>query len=171
MPKRKNSGIKVDIRKFSQFEKKLEKLKDESLDEFIKSGARVLAGAFLERVKKRTPVGKYGDRVEFTTRAGEFVSFEAATHPTVGGTLRNGWQLVSLQKTSQGYSVEISNNVSYASFVENGHVIRNKKGGPAKGWVNGRFMLRDTEMEMVFITPEILEKKLERFLRNELSGK
>lgn len=169
---RKYKGnIKVDIRDFKKLEKDLIKMRDKEIDKFIKESAHALADEFLGRVVERTPRGEYNGKVQFTTSDGKFVSFESDSQPVVGGTLQQGWRMGKVKKTAQGYEVDISNNVPYGEYVENGHVIRNKKGGEAKGWVGGKFMLRDTEIEMVFITPEILEKKMERFLRKMLNEK
>lgn len=169
--RRYKGSIEIDIRDFKKLEKDLIKMQEKEIDKFIKESTKVLASKFLASVKERTPRGDYNGKVEFNTRDGEFVSFESKKQPTQGGTLIQGWEMGELKKTGQGYEVEIYNNVEYAEFVENGHVIRNKKGGEAKGWVEGRFMLRNTEIEMAFIAPEILEKKLERFLRKMINGK
>jgi hypothetical protein len=163
------ANIKVNIKDLENFEKQLVNMQKEVKDQFIKQSTQLLAGEFLRKVKDRTPIGQYGNKVEFTTQDGEFVSFNASTQPTVGGTLRDGWKMGKLEKTNKGYEVEIYNKVDYAMFVENGHVIRNVKGGEAKGFVRGRFMLRNTEIEMVFTSPEILEKKLEHFVRKMLN--
>lgn len=169
--RRYKGNVKVDIREFEKLEKSLKKMQETEIDKFIKESAQTLADEFLKRVRERTPVGKYNGKVEFTTRDGKFVSFESKKQPTVGGTLRRGWKIGKIEKTENDYEVNISNEVKYGIYVENGHVIRNKKGGKAKGWVDGTFMLRNTEIEMAFVTPEILEKKMEKFLRGLFNEK
>ncbi|MCL0330609.1 HK97 gp10 family phage protein [Apilactobacillus xinyiensis] len=64
------------------------------------------------------------------------------TTPVDTGTLRRGWNKSSMQYAGNQFSFELFNNVEYASFVENGHRTRNKK-----GWVEGRFFLKGVEIE------------------------
>ena len=56
--------------------------------------------------------------------------------------------------------IEIINPVEYASYVEYGHRTRNHK-----GWVEGKFMLTVSEDEIRRSAPRILEKKLEKYLK------
>jgi len=191
MPKNK---IKVDNKQLIAFEKKLRKFHDDGIDDFIKQAIRAVAAQFLEKVIRLTPVGDYDGNVSFrtnpaestkevsfTTRDGQSVffvannpprdvSFSARTAGKQGGTLRRGWNLRNFKKVDGGYEVEIYNDVHYAPFVENGHMIRNTAGGQAKGWVKGRFMLRNTEIELTFILPEILEQQLSLYLSKHFKG-
>lgn len=59
--------------------------------------------------------------------------------PRGTGNLRRGWSIDGPFIGGTVISLQIYNNVEYAPFVENGH--RTRGGG---GWVEGRFMLRDT---------------------------
>ena len=137
-------------------------------------------------VRFRTNPKENRKEVSFTTRDGtavffvannpaKDVEFELKSHDAKSkaakkqaGTLKGGWHFKDLKKTADGYEVEIYNDVYYAPWVENGHVKRNKKGGPAKGWVKGRFMMRDTELEIKMLVPEILENQLALFIKRGL---
>ncbi|GAB2570170.1 HK97 gp10 family phage protein [Levilactobacillus fujinensis] len=59
--------------------------------------------------------------------------------PVDTGNLRRGWNIEGPFIGGTIISLQLSNNVEYAPFIENGH--RTRGGG---GWVEGRFMLRDT---------------------------
>ena len=150
------SNVKLDY-------KELEKLKEQimlfgdaqKMDQFFESCAKELAARLLSKVIKRTPVGQYPEGSGKT-----------------GGTLRRGWTgnqggsaasyANSLQVTKQGndYVIEVINPVEYASYVEFGHRTRDHK-----GWVEGKFMLTISEEELRKSAPQVLQKKLDKFLK------
>ncbi len=99
----------------------------------------------MRKVIKRTPVGVYKDGM-------------------LGGTLRRGWSTFELEFGDSVYRITIINNTEYASYVEFGH---RKKNG--KGWVKGKFMLTLSEEEIQKDAPKILERKIAKWLREELS--
>ena len=88
-----------------------------------------------------------------------------------GGTLRRGWTgekrasasgyVDSLEITHAGntYSIEIINPVEYASYVEYGHRTANHK-----GWVPGVFMMTISEQELQAVAPQILERKIKKYM-------
>ena len=129
---------------------------DQKVDQFLESCAKELAARLLAKVIKRTPVRKPED----------------CPPGVVGGTLKRGWTAgqdgkassfaESLRVTKQGndYVIEIINPVEYASYVEFGHRTRDHK-----GWVEGKFMLTISEDEIRKAAPRVLEKKLEKFLK------
>lgn len=132
------SDIKVDVSELEQFEKKLKKIDKEA---FFVSASKELAARLLAMVTKRTPVGVY-------------------PHET-GGTLRRGWnQHVIVKKQGSSYVVDIINPTEYASYVEYGHRTAN-----GTGWVEGQFMLTISEEELRTKAPQVLEKKLDIWLR------
>ena len=121
--------------------------------------------------------------VNFTTSDGKEVSF-VRKHKRLGGTLRRGWTSQTheeavggsgkssvaegkafgenLKVTRKGdiYEIEVINPVEYSPYVEFGH---RTPGG--KGWVAGRFFLTASELKLEAAAPRILEKKLEKKLR------
>jgi hypothetical protein len=139
------------VKGLEELQKELESL--ESPEAFIEGCAKELAARLLAKVIKRTPVGQY------PSGTGK-----------VGGTLRRGWTggqkggasyAASLPITHVGntYVVEITNPVEYASYVEFGHQTANHK-----GWVEGKFMMTESEQELEQITPAVLEAKIKRYL-------
>ncbi len=150
---------KVDYRQFQAFSKKLEKLAGADMQQFCESAAKELAARLLEKVIKRTPVGVY------PKKSGR-----------VGGTLHRGWtggtdqgasyaQSLPVERSGTTYTITVSNPIEYASYVEYGH---RKRGN--KGWVEGRFMLTESEIELDGQMPSILERKLVKFLGEYLNG-
>lgn len=157
---------KVDIRQLQNFQKELEEsLSGKQLDLFIESCSKELAARLLAKVIKRTPVGNYPKETG-----------------KKGGTLRRGWtggidmkpeeyaNFLKVQHVGDKYVIEIINPVEYASYVEYGHVQTLGRYVPAlgkklvKGWVEGKFMLKDSEIELHRDAPKILEKKLKKKL-------
>lgn len=146
--------------KYSQlieFSNKLKRLNDVQREQYIEGAIKEIAARLLAKVIKRTPVGVYNDG-------------------RVGGTLRRGWtgeknqnaskyaQSLNVMKRGDTYIIDIINPVEYASYVEYGHRTRNHK-----GWVKGRFMLTISAQEIEQITPQILEKRLEKLLKEVIN--
>ena len=142
------SKVQFDYDELQKLKEQIEKLGDPSqMDQFFESCAKELAARLLAKVIKRTPVGQYP--VETGKK---------------GGTLRRGWTTgnsdMKVTKVGTDYVIEIINPVEYASYVEFGHRTRNHK-----GWVEGKFMLTISEEEIRKSAPRILEKKLEKYLK------
>lgn len=158
---------RVDYRQLQRLAKKMEKLERAGFEKFCEDCAKELAARLLAKVIKRTP-----------TR-----DSEKAPPGVVGGTLKRGWtaksereaelsaafsgdigakryaESLAVRKVGGIYEVEIINPVNYASYVEFGHRTPSHK-----GWVKGRFMLTISEQELEAQSPQILEKKLMKFL-------
>lgn len=91
----------------------------------------------------------------------------------MGGTLRRGWTgqkqtdatayAASLPVEHSGgvYRITITNPVEYAPYVEFGHRTANHK-----GWVKGQFMMTISEDELKSIAPQVLEKRLLKYLKD-----
>ncbi len=147
---------KVDFKQLEEFQKKLQKL-DKLQDEFCRAAAKELAARLLAKVIRRTPVGQYPKGSGMT-----------------GGTLRRGWtgnqkggaayaQSLPIRHEANNYVIDIINPTEYASYVEYGHRTRGHK-----GWVQGRFMLTISVDELQSAAPKILEKKLAKWLGDNL---
>ena len=145
---------KVDFSQLQAFQKKLEVLPQEQINKFITATAKELAARLLQKVQGYTLPGQY------PPGSGK-----------VGGTLRRGWTgekdmdpvayalTLPVEQVGTGYLIKIINPIEYATYVEYGHRTRN-----GKGWVEGKFMLTRSEMELESDLPGIIEKKLQKFL-------
>lgn len=137
-------------KQFDEWVKKLEKA-----DEWAKVRKEIvdeLANRLLNLAVKRTPVGKYPKQTG-----------------KKGGTLRRSWA-VKINETPDSYEAIIYNDAKdgkslYASYVEYGHRTRNKK-----GWVEGRFMLSKSEIDIAGISEGIIRQRLEAFLEELFNG-
>lgn len=150
----------ADLKKL---QKKLNKIQSGDTQAFIEGCAKELAARLLAKVIKRTPVGQY-----------------PASTGKKGGTLRRGWTSESHEQAQNGGSsnakayadslkinhvgntlvIEIVNPVEYASYVEFGHRTANHS-----GWVQGRFMLTMSEQEIQDIAPNVLERRIQKYLK------
>ena len=93
--------------------------------------------------------------------------------PSDSGTLRRGWtggksqnasayaNSLNIIKMGNKYRIDITNPIEYASYVEYGHRTRDHK-----GWVNGHHMLTISEQELNSMTDAILQKKLNKFMKD-----
>lgn len=136
-----------------EFTKKIEKLNEKQKEEFLESCCKELAARLLQKVIKRTPVGVYEHKK--------------------GGTLRRGWTAtrngaqgsndIYIRKNGDSYIVDITNAVEYAMYVEYGHRTRDHK-----KWVPGKYMLTVSEKELQITAPQILERKIKKFLEDAI---
>lgn len=152
----------VDFSELKKLQENLNKMvgSEDARSKFCEDCAKELAARLLRSVIKRTPVGVY-----------------PASSGKVGGTLRRGWTSgkdnaqqalnnLHVTKSSGVYTIEITNPVEYASYVEYGHRTSNHK-----RWVPGKFMMTISENEIKKIAPQLLEKKLATFFGGAFDAK
>lgn len=160
-------GGNFNFREMERLAKDLEKLA-QNKDELFQSAAKELAARLLTLLIEGTEPGDY-----------------PAGSGMVGGTLRRGWIsktheeafsnrksepgvkevqdfLKTIQVSSDGntYTIEVINPVEYARYVESGHRTVNHR-----NWVEGKFIMRGAVEDLQKIAPQVLEDKIERFLR------
>ena len=91
--------------------------------------------------------------------------------------MRRNWT-ISKNVTKQGttYSIEIINPIEYASYVEYGHRQEVGRYVPAIGkklvkpWVEGKFMLTISEVEVEALTPKLLQARLNKMLKGKMNA-
>lgn len=158
------------------------------VEEISTAMVKELAARMLDKVTKRTPVGKKpvfegprtasvralprggGRRRSYRvlTRNGEIL--ERYWNGYVGGNLRRSWQVGNVVRRGNAFEIEVFNTAEYASYVEYGHRQTPGRYVPAlgkrlkNGWVKGRFMLTVSEEEMKAQAPAIIEKRLAEYL-------
>lgn len=108
-----------------------------------------------------------------------------------GGTLRRGWTAnteaeaesgssqnptayaasIPVENSGGTYKITITNPVHYASYVENGHRQQPGRFVPAigkrlkKNWVEGQFMMKNSETEVQAELPAVLQRRLNNYLK------
>lgn len=178
---------RADYQALKDLEQRLDKLERVDFDRFCRETANEIASRLLNKAKKRTPVGVvpkdlYDNKKTTVTVTGasgkkrKFASRESAIYQQywagyTGGTLRDAWTILPVEKQGNNYVVTIVNNTEYASYVEFGHRQRPGRYVPALGkslksnWVKGRFMLTISEQELERQLPGLLEQKLYTLLK------
>ncbi len=138
---------RVDYRQLKRLQEKMQKLEAAGLATFCEDAAKEIAARLLAKAIKRTPVGVYEDG-------------------NTGGTLRRGWTIdANVVRRGNVYEIEVINPVEYAQYVEFGHRTRNHQ-----GWVKGRFMMTISADEVQQQAPKLLEKKLNKLLKEAFDG-
>lgn len=126
--------MSVDITELIAFRNKLEDIQGQK-NVVVSAIAKELTARLLRKVKKRTPVKT--------------------------GILRRGWTTGNTYNGGSYIVVMVNNNTYYASYVENGHRKRNKK-----GWVHGKKMLALSVEELQKDSPVIIERKIQKWLED-----
>jgi hypothetical protein len=172
-----------DIAQLRRFAERMDGLQA-GVDALATQSVQELAQRMLDKVTRRTPVGKKpkleGPRTErvralpqgggrgrsyrVLTRNGAIL--ERYWNGYVGGNLRRSWRVGNVARRGNVYEIEVFNAVEYVSYVEYGHRQRPGRYVPAlgkqlkAGWVKGRFMLTVSEEELKVQAPAIVQKRL-----------
>lgn len=129
-----------------EFEKFVAEFEDKANGEMIvKEMEQVLtktAGIAINKVKRKTPVDS--------------------------GDLRRGWQASNIKRSGNNLSVDISNNVEHAPYIENGHRI--VRSGKTVGYVPGVFMLKETIDEIDRQWDNTIGKSFNKAIQDMLGG-
>lgn len=142
--------FEFDFREVVEFKEKIEALADSDIDNFIKLATNELAGELMRLAVNKTPVDS--------------------------GELRRRWRMTRVKKIANGYEVRVINPVEYASFVEKGHRQTPGRYVPAigkklkKSFVQGKFFLKNSEIELESNHKALIENKLRRFLEDRLNA-
>ena len=160
---------RADFQALKDLEQRLDKLEKVDFDRFCQQTVKDLAGQILTQAKKRTIAGVVPDYATEEAKQQYWAGY-------TGGTLRDAWTVLPLEKQGNNYVVTIVNNTEYASYVEYGHRQRPGRYVPQLGlrlknsWVPGRFMITIPMQDLEAKLPAILEQKLKAFLQESLFG-
>ncbi|MGN1318069.1 MAG: HK97 gp10 family phage protein [Lachnospirales bacterium] len=170
----------VDIKELKELQQRLEKrAKKQEVDALCEQIANGLAARLWRKVVKLTPVGenRYIDLLVWSKKkdgSARVVRNKDGTpklkQTTVyrGGTLKKSWRVGTAVKKLNMVSVEVANNIFYASYVEYGHRTRKRKDG-SRGFVDGKLMMTISVQELKQSKDKIAEKYLKAYLRRMLN--
>ena len=139
------NGIRVDTRQLKAFRGRLEKLEKFEFGRISRAAADELANRLRRKAAKRTPVDT--------------------------GTLKAGWTIDGQKRRRKVYRAEVTNPVPYATYVEFGHIQTPGRYVPAigkrlkSGWVHGHFMLDISTKELRRDADRIVQKMLDKALK------
>lgn len=167
---------KADFNQLLELQKRLQKLQAIDLNKFCEDASKELAARLLALVIPRTPVGQYDGGTYICETTGR-IHISGKVKGKNGGTLRRGWTAgkqtaarayakgMQVEKSGDYYIIRVINPVEYASYVEFGH-----RTADHKGWVDGHYFMTLSEDDLESIAPNILEKKLDKLLREAFNG-
>lgn len=178
----------VDFQSLVDLRDRLEAAEKQSGD-LCEKCAKELAARLLQKVIKRTPVGKVpklgqrtttrtgigGKKYKLLTRGGDI--YERFWAGYSGGELRRSWYSTKVRKVGNAYEITVYNNKEYAVYVEYGHRQQPGRYVPAlgkrlvKSWVEGKYMLTKSVLELEKQAPSLLAKMTSQFLEEMLNGK
>lgn len=177
----------ADFEQLRELRERLQKLQSIDLNKFCEDASKELAARLLALVIPRTPVGQYdGGTYKCETTGRSHISGEVEGKN--GGTLRRGWtagkkttpgayaKSLPVEKSGNYYIIRVINPVQYASYVEFGHRQTPGRFVPAigkrlkQGWVDGHYFLTLSEDDLERIAPAVLQKRLDKLLREVING-
>ena len=138
--------VGANYKQLTKFADNINKLNNQQKQQFLEACCKELAARLLAKVIKRTP-----------SETGEL------RRGWTGGTKQGATQYansLNIQKVGNTYRIDITNPVEYASYVEYGHRTKDHQ-----GWVQGKFMLTISEAELNNASDAILQKKLNKFMK------
>lgn len=160
---------RTDYKQLQQLRDNIAKLESVDMEKFCRDVSKELAARLLALVIPATPVGDYpysSGKIGGTLRRG----WTSKTHDEAASSRGDGLskatayaQALPISKVGTTYLVEIINPVQYASYVNYGHRTVNG------GYVPGQLFLELSERELERKVPSIIERKLERLLRDTFS--
>lgn len=121
--------------------------------------------AWADRVNSKIATESVKHGLEVTMQRVKAQSMKAVKSrtPVDTGHLRRTWHVDGPFITGTVIALKLYNNTEYAPFVENGH--RTRGGG---GWVEGRFMLKNTVTEIDGEMPQLIAPSFEQAIRGLL---
>ena len=138
--------VGANYKQLTKFADNINKLNNQQKQQFLEACCKELAARLLAKVIKRTP-----------SETGEL------RRGWTGGTKQGATQYansLNIHKVGNTYRIDITNPVEYASYVEYGHRTKDHQ-----GWVQGKFMLTISEAELNNASDAILQKKLNKFMK------
>lgn len=155
---------RCDYRELKELDERLQQLSEADMDQLCRQAANQVAQILLNKVKKRTPVGVIPPYATDEAKQEHWAGYR-------GGSLRDAWMILPVEKHGDVYEITVVNNLDYASYVEYGHRQTPGRYVPALGkslkvsWVKGRFMLTISEQEVKVLAPEVLNDMLYNALK------
>lgn len=128
--------IKINYEDIKKFEKQVINKKNE-LNKFLNDLTLKSAMTFFREIVNNTPI--------------------------VTGVLRNGWYLSEEGVISVGneYSIDIINNVEYATYVNYGHRLKNGE------WLEGQHFIEKAEILTKHVIEENIREEIKKYFKEE----
>ena len=176
--------LNIDVSEFKRFSEKNAKNLKENYDKAIDDSLSELGGRLLNKVIRKTPVGKsvkglkyFGDKTGELARytkgknKGKYKTKTIITH--TGGNLRRSWYVSKVIKSDDKRFITLYNIARYAIYVEYGHRQTPGRFVPAIGkklkasWVKGRFMMTNSVTEINKIRQAVFNRNLDKYMEDK----
>lgn len=176
--------LNIDLSEFKRFTEKNVKQLKENYDKAIDDSLNELGGRLLNKVIRKTPVGKsikgfkyFGDKTGELARytkgknKGKYKTKTIINH--IGGNLRRSWYVSKLIKSNDKRFITLYNVARYAIYVEYGHRQEQGRFVPAIGkklkanWVKGRFMMTNSVTEINKIRQAVFNRNLVKYMEGK----
>lgn len=105
---------RCDYRELKKLDERLQQLSEVDMDRLCRDAAKKIAQILLNKVKKRTPVGVVPPYATDEAKEEYWPGYR-------GGSLRDAWTILPIEKHGDQYTVTIINNLEYASYVISTH--------------------------------------------------
>lgn len=112
--------------------------------------------------KKVNPSGKMGGTLRRGWISATHKDAESGKGPPQAPEILEHANGLKISRSGSMYTIEITNPVEYATYVEYGHRTIKKDG---YGWCPGQLMMTLSEQELQATAPRILEQKIRQYLR------
>lgn len=123
--------------------------------------------AFANRLKKADNAAfETAKKAALSDCADRFVRYVRKKTPVKSGHLKGSWHRDSIKERGKTLSVDIYNQVNYASYVEYGHRTRN-----GKGWVDGKYMMTKAQTFLNSKMSDIVAKHIKGAMESVINGK
>ena len=155
--------LNINISEFKRFSEKTAKNLKENYDKAIDNSLSELGGRLLNKVIKKTPVGK---------SIKDKINNKIQTVYT-GGNLRRSWYVSKVIKSDDKRFITLYNIARYAIYVEYGHRQTPGRFVPAIGkklkasWVKGRFMMTNSVTEINKIRQAVFNRNLAKYMEDK----
>ena len=155
--------LNINISEFKRFSEKTAKNLKENYDKAIDNSLSELGGRLLNKVIKKTPVGK---------SIKDKINNKIQTVYT-GGNLRRSWYVSKVIKSDDKRFITLYNIARYAIYVEYGHRQTPGRFVPAIGkklkasWVKGRFMMTNSVTEINKIRQTVFNRNLVKYMEDK----
>lgn len=176
--------LNINLSEFKRFAEKNVKQLKENYDKAIDDSLNELGGRLLNKVIRKTPVGKsikgfkyFGDKTGELARytkgknKGKYKTKTIINH--IGGNLRRSWYVSKLIKSNDKRFITLYNVARYAIYVEYGHRQEQGRFVPAIGkklkanWVKGRFMMTNSVTEINKIRQAVFNRNLVKYMEGK----
>lgn len=155
--------LNIDVSEFKRFSEKTAKNLKENYDKAIDDSLNELGGRLLNKVIRKTPVGK---------SIKDKINNKIQTVYT-GGNLRRSWYVSKVIKSDDKRFITLYNVARYAIYVEYGHRQTPGRFVPAIGkklkasWVKGRFMMTNSVTEINKIRQAVFNRNLAKYMEDK----